>query len=674
LTMKINATVTAILFPKSIDALQPGANQWYILSTTAGKVVGSSRLCPQPKRTYTFIGDFQSYQGQLNFKFSSIQEDIPTDPRAMLDYACAATKGLGPAFADSIWAKYGETWATILAQNDSPTARESALRNTVTLLSADSDRTKTIATLISKGATQHLAELAYVRFGSSTLSLVAQSPYILTELPGYSFKTIDERLRVGYSIPLDDDKRITALIQYLINERAETTGDTVISEYDLSVAAAENNINGIALAKVIDSTLVPIADGLYTTKKLFDTEKQIAEYCLTEEEADSTDIVQPEGITLDASQVNAVTAALNHYGLTVINGGAGCGKTTIIKTIAMSLTASRQEFRLCSFAGKASARIREATSGFPASTIHSLLKYNPETGFSLGTLNGISIIVDEASMVPAYLIAELCKRNPDRLILIGDEAQLPPVGAGAPFHDLVAWGGRTHSVTTCYRNTEAIFQAAYAVRNGHTPISARSEREAFTIHGVRDAQAAQDYIANDILPLLDFSQDIIIAPRNGTDNEDTLPASVNQLNTAALAYLGTTVSERGARIICLKNDASKDVWNGSTATVQTADIDGNVYVTLDENGEEVRLSEGYVSDHTAPAYALTVHKSQGSQYRRVVVVCLKRDIHTLLDRQMLYTAITRAREGCLVVTDTSLNGIITKHSRRATILSQLLLP
>ena len=170
----------------------------------------------------------------------------------------------------------------------------------------------------------------------------------------------------------------------------------------------------------------------------------------------------------DESQLNAIDKAVEGK-LTLITGGAGCGKTTIIKAIADQLDRHGEQVAIAAFAGKAAARIREAT-GYEASTIHRLLRWQGEQ-FALPDLNGVTVIIDEASMVDSKLMAEIMKRKPRRLVLVGDEAQLPPVGSGQPFHDLIRLKPNlVANLTTCYRATEAIFRAATLIRNGQQPV------------------------------------------------------------------------------------------------------------------------------------------------------------------------------------------------------------
>ena len=175
---------------------------------------------------------------------------------------------------------------------------------------------------------------------------------------------------------------------------------------------------------------------------------------------------KPRDFDLDENQMAAVRFALDHR-FSIINGSAGTGKTSLIHALCDSLH-NRATVRLCAFAGKAAARLREATM-HDASTIHRMLGWMGEgQGFACKTLRGSTVILDEASMVSSDLLAEIVKRNPDRLILVGDEAQLPPIGSGQPFHDLVRLlPDCVRTLSTCYRSREAVLASALAIRAGN---------------------------------------------------------------------------------------------------------------------------------------------------------------------------------------------------------------
>ena len=391
---------------------------------------------------------------------------------------------------------------------------------------------------------------------------------------------------------------------------------------------------------------------------------------------------------LDSIQLEAVNRAVS-LPFSITTGGAGTGKTTIIDNMTRELTARGESVSLVAFAGKAAARLREACR-YPSSTIHRMLQYNG-VGFGAGDLDDQSIIVDEASMIPAELMSEIVSRNPRRLVLVGDQAQLPPVGKGQPFHDLLDLRpDLVTNLTTCYRATEAVYKAANAIRNGERPpMQENSPNESWRAINTGDPDRTQAVIMDWVKGgMLDFSQDIILCPRNGDNPEQA--ATVEGLNAAISEHFrpGTKPLDfsSGDRVINTKNMPEKDVWNGTSGTVHAVDIDGGVWVTtdvpvIDHNQTTDEMQPVYTDKvfftkterkSLQLAYALTVHKAQGSQYRRVLYACLNRDSFALLDRSLTYTAVTRTRAACCVVGELAAfwRSIETVKHRR-TILQEL---
>lgn len=371
-------------------------------------------------------------------------------------------------------------------------------------------------------------------------------------------------------------------------------------------------------------------------------------------------------MNFDATQLHAIDRATRST-FHIINGGAGTGKTTIIKSIAQELTDAGEQVNLCAFAGKAAARLREAT-GFEASTIHRMLQSNG-TFFMAGQLTGQSVILDEASMVDIHLMSEITKRNPKRLILVGDQAQLTPVGKGQPFHDLInCRPDNVTTLTTCYRATEAVFNAASQIRSGQIPPDRMdSPQERWVFQQTGDAIPTHKRIMQIVQSGgIDFDQDIILVARNG--ESDDMPCAVRSLNQEIVNIVNPRQGDEkfavGDRVINTKNFSEFDVWNGTTGTIDAIDTEGCIWVHLDVPAIDTAKSTDDRKVYTDRvlfnkdmrkslqlAYALTVHKSQGSQYRRVLIACIGRDTHTLLDRSLIYTAATRTREMCCVVGD-----------------------
>lgn len=347
--------------------------------------------------------------------------------------------------------------------------------------------------------------------------------------------------------------------------------------------------------------------------------------------------------------------------------------TTIIKMIVRGIRQAYPKLTvaLCAPTGKAAARLKEA-SGIEATTIHLLLGARGDGIFSAGALEQYAIVVDESSMVDSALLAEIVKRNPARLVLVGDQAQLTPVGHGQPFHDLIQiHPDLVRTLSKCYRNTEAVFQAATQIRKGNLPPrTAQSENERWTVVAAPKPELAQEVVAAWARDgVLDFATDIVLCPKNGKrdESEQFQAATVNAFNEELLRIdrdarnmFGAEKFMPGDRVINTENNAEAQVWNGTTGTIHAVNDEHEVFVQLDVpvkdeiTGEPkwiIRFDKDMIKA-LRYAYALTVHKSQGSQYRKVVMVVLARDLFTL-DRSLVYTGVTRTRVECVVVGDYS---------------------
>ena len=377
-------------------------------------------------------------------------------------------------------------------------------------------------------------------------------------------------------------------------------------------------------------------------------------------------------LTLDPSQLRAVDLVRQGRDL-LITGGAGTGKTTVIATI---ITALRRECELLAPTGKAAARLREVT-GFPASTIHSWLRFDGESYNRAGRAK-LPLIVDEASMIDSELLARLQSFGPPQIILVGDAAQLPPVGRGQPFHDLlVLRPDMAITLTVNHRQGAAIHEAATLIRQGQLPPA--------KLVGGGETWAAQETgggaDTEKVLRAwldakhLDFSKDIILTGNNGETEEDYGSVlTLNKLIASIVNPRGPDEAWRvGDRVMNTKNANEDDWYNGDSGTVTGIDTSGNLWVSVDrprEQGAEILLTAAH-RKHLKLAYAVTIHKSQGSQYRNVVLVMLKRQ-QELLSRALVYTAVTRARKQVIVVGQmAALANALSNQEHKATVLQRL---
>jgi len=362
-------------------------------------------------------------------------------------------------------------------------------------------------------------------------------------------------------------------------------------------------------------------------------------------------------MNFDSSQQAAIDGALRP-GDCLITGGAGTGKSTIIKEIVEQL--HPKPILLCP-TGKAAARLKEAT-GTHAHTIHRELMWDGSDFHRRGHIKE-PVIIDEASMVDAWLMARLLEFNPPKIILVGDAAQLPPVGRGAPFHDLLKLRPDiTHELTHCWRAQGAVHIASQAIRRGACPEkNMKSGGESFrmiqTGPSVLTIEKLVEWTQQGLFDPLpseanNWTGDIMLAPKYGSaeaEGDDATNQGIHAINRAIRAIVNPSTDKWAVndRVMCLKNFSDLDMWNGDLGTVTDIDIDDNLYVSLDRDPEHPKLCGKEQMREITHAYCLSVHKSQGSQFRRVFFISLMAH-HRMLDRSLIYTAITRAREGVLV--------------------------
>jgi exodeoxyribonuclease V alpha subunit len=393
-----------------------------------------------------------------------------------------------------------------------------------------------------------------------------------------------------------------------------------------------------------------------------------------------------DALALNQGQREAVRAALTHK-VTVLTGGPGTGKTTAVQTVIRLLEAKGYSYALAAPTGRAAKRLAEAT-GRPAKTIHRLLEFKPQAGFQFqrneeNPLDADMIIVDEASMLDLLLTNHLLKAvHPEsHLLLVGDVDQLPSVGAGNVLHDVITAG-----VTAVVRLTEIFRQAqgSYIVINAHR--LNRGEMPRFP-------KAANDFFlfpAEDTERAAELIVDLVqhrIPRRFGLNPMDDVQvlsplhrgaAGVGELNRRLQAALnppargtdrfaieqrhGTRVFRIGDRVMQVRNNYDKDVFNGDMGHITTLDTVNQVLtVRVDDQDVIYEFSE---LDELVHAYAVSVHKSQGSEYRAVVVPVLTAH-HVMLQRNLLYTAVTRAKDLVVLVGTRRAIGIAVRNNKIA---------
>src|SRR5437660_10339537 len=380
-------------------------------------------------------------------------------------------------------------------------------------------------------------------------------------------------------------------------------------------------------------------------------------------------IEQKTGLSLAESQVAAIRLALLSKVL-VITGGPGVGKTTIVNSILRILAAKGVSLLLCAPTGRAAKRMNEAT-GFEAKTIHRLLEVDPKGGgFRRDTENPLDcdlLVVDETSMVDVLLMHALLKAVPDKaaLLVVGDVDQLPSVGPGQVLADMIA-----SAAVPVVRLTEVFRQAAksqvtvnaHRINQGVIPDLRRPEAESdFYFVEADDPETAVARIIELVktrIPRrfgLDPIRDVqVLCPMNrggvGARSVNIeLQAALNPAGDRKVERFGWTFAP-GDKVMQIENDYDKEVYNGDIGFV--ADVEpeeGELSVSFD--GRSVTYGFGDL-DTLVPAYAASIHKSQGSEYPAVVIPVMTQH-YTMLQRNLLYTGVTRGTRLVVLVGQTT---------------------
>jgi exodeoxyribonuclease V alpha subunit len=538
--------------------------------------------------------------------------------------------------------------------------------------------------LTGHGVSPGVAVKAHSRYGAAALEVVRTNPYRLAEeVFGVGFRTAD-RIARRLGIPEDAPQRLEAGVLHVLGE-ATVQGHVFLPRSEALGAAAE-------LLECASDDLGPAVDGLegrglvvirrrrgddpaLYTKRLEAAEATVAQR-LREVLAASdggppvdtdraVDWYQDRvGIRLAAAQRQALAGALTDK-VSVITGGPGTGKTTLIRGVIRTLSEKGLGVLLAAPTGRAAKRLQE-TTGHEARTIHRLLEFNPREGtFSRDRdhpLEADLIVLDEVSMLDVELAAHLLDAVPSgcRLVLVGDADQLPSVGPGNVLADLISSRVvpviRLHEI---FRQAERslIVVNAHRINRGEMPFSRARDEEADFFFVQRDdpieaAQLAIEF-ATERIPHrfgLDPIDDIqVLTPMHrGELGVSRLNERLQSLLTPAGPELvsGSRHYRLGDKVMQLRNNYELDIFNGDIGRVTGVDLDERELV-VSFDGRPVIISSPDLDD-VVSAYACTIHKAQGSEYPAVVVV-LHHSHHVMLQRNLLYTAVTRGRRLVVIV-------------------------
>jgi exodeoxyribonuclease V alpha subunit len=546
------------------------------------------------------------------------------------------------------------------------------------------------------------ASRIFKQYGFQSVEVLKQNPYRLAyEVTGIGFLSAD-KVAHAFGVQKDNPMRIESGLVYVLGKSTEHghvfTPEAILMEEACILLKVEPDkiCEGLeqlkSKGKVIEQISSKNEQVIYLPT-LLSAEQGVVDHLRRLRATPATHRIEnPEAVLEEASkrsflqfaeaQRQAILCGLKEKGL-VITGGPGTGKTTLLRTLVNIYVEQGLKVMLGAPTGRAAKRISEST-GHEAKTIHRLLEFNPRFGGFIRNENNLleadAVLIDEVSMLDLILLHHLLSALPDacRLILIGDVDQLPSVGPGTVLKDLLQSNIlRSVRLETVFRQAEgsAIIINAHRINHGENLAKENSEGQDDNFYFIRKAEpeaiaaAIEELVCNRIPQRFGFDPVKDIQVLSPMHKGIVGVAALNQKLQARL-NLNPKIPVRrhldlavGDKVMQTANKYDKDIYNGDLGFVQTIDTENqNVTLLFDQKTVQCSFTE---MDEIVLAYAITIHKSQGSEYP-VVIVPVTTQHYTMLQRNLFYTAITRGKKLVILVgTDKALSMAIKNDQRDA---------
>ncbi|TCP57823.1 exodeoxyribonuclease V alpha subunit [Tumebacillus sp. BK434] len=684
-------------------------NGYTVATLQTGKkdsaVIVGTLIGPQEGDNIRVTGTWSRHEKWgLQLLFDEFERVLPVTSDAILKFLCSGMiKGLGPKTAKKLVEQFGaDTLQVIETEPERLLAIEGIGQKKAEGISQGLREQMGVQSVMvylsARGITPGIAAKIYKRYGKEALDVLRNNPYRLVEdVHGIGFKTAD-KLALQLGLPPDSPGRLRAALKHVLRQGADE-GHVFLPERELFAKAesllgsaardllpamleglAGERSGGVIVEPVGAERLVYLT-GFYfaelkSAEKICTLQNGAVQIALDEgEEQDDerliADIEAEQGMELAPLQRQAVAAVLRER-LVIITGGPGTGKTTTVKAMIAALEHQGVTPTLAAPTGRAAKRMTEST-GVEAKTLHRLLEYAMVEGEGLrfqrdeeNPLEGAVFIIDEASMIDQLLFFQLLRALPSgaRLVLCGDIDQLPSVGAGRVLQDLIESGTVTVvRLQTIFRQAQEslIVKNAHRINRGLLPETAKDGDFFFLEEGRPEAllQLVLDLAARRLPGFLgaDPVEDIqvLVPMRRGAVGVEALNEAMQAtLNPAAAEKAELTHGGRilrvGDKVMQTKNNYTKEVFNGDVGRVAALDAEeGELTVAYPDDQEPRCITYALTElEELSLAYAVTVHKSQGSEYPCVILPVVMQH-RVMLQRNLIYTGVTRAKKLVVLV-------------------------